>query len=475
MARRASIGALLAMAGCAGAPGAGEATAGETEMNWDRPVTPPGDAEAKASRDRCAYEAGALPAETQGNAYPSGEQIPIDHIVVLMQENRSFDHYFQMLPQRGQPEADVAPADFTNPGPEGAPVAIYHQTQPCFGGTDHSWDATHEQIGGGEMDGFVTSNEGKGDDVIDETLRGERALGYYDDTDLPFYYWLANEFALADRYFSSVPGPTWPNRMYLYAGSSYGRTVNVNFKPEATIFDHLVTRGVTFKVYFSDTGGLGDFLTGLLPDPETQRRPIAQYFADAKAGQLPAVAFVNATFDAPEAMATWEHPPSVPQLGQRFVAEVVSALMTSPNWSSSALFFAYDEHGGLFDHVAPPRACPPDAHAPELQPHDRPGKFDQLGVRVPMMVISPFARKHYVSHEVYDHTSILRFIEARFVLPALTARDANALAPWDMFDFSSPSFATPPQISLPEVDPGAIARCAQLYPEKPGVRHEPAQ
>lgn len=464
MARRARIGALVCLAACAVTTG--EQTAG-TEADWDRPVKPPSDAEAAEGRSRCKYEVGALPAETQGESYPSGEQIPIDHIVVLMQENRSFDHYFQMLPVRGQPEADVAPVHFSNPGPDGAPVSIYHQTQPCFGNTNHSWDAVHEQIAGGKMDGFVSTNEGKGDDVIDATLQGERAMGYYDEPDLPFYYWLANEFALGDRYFSAVPGPTWPNRMYLYAGSSYGRTVNVNFKPDATIFDHLVTRGVSFRVYFSDAGGLGNFLTGMLPEPATQRQPIARFFADAAAGQLPAVSFVNATFDAPESKATWEHPPSVAQLGQLFVARVVDALLKSPNWPRSALFFAYDEHGGLFDHVPPPAACPPDAHQPELQPHDQPGRFDHLGPRVPFIVVSPYAKKHHVSHEVYDHTSILRFIEARFVLPALTARDANALAPWDMFDFSAPAHAEPPQVTLPQVDPGAVTRCAELYPDKP--------
>ncbi|WAS92843.1 phospholipase C [Nannocystis punicea] len=460
MARRAGIGALVLMTACA--PGAGE-----QEADWDRKVKPPSDADAAEGRSSCKYEVGALPAETQGKSYPNGEQIPIDHIVVLMQENRSFDHYFQMLPVRGQPEAEVAPVNFSNPGPEGAPVAIYHQTQPCFGNTNHSWDAVHEQIGGGKMDGFVSTNEGKGDDVIDVTLRGERAMGYYDEPDLPFYYWLANEFALGDHYFSSVPGPTWPNRMYLYAGSSYGRTVNVNFKPDATIFDHLTTRGVSYRVYFSDEGGLGDFLTGMLPDSRTQRHPISQYFADAKAGQLPAVSFVNATFDAPESKATWEHPPSVSQLGQLFSAQVIDALLKSPNWPRSALFFAYDEHGGLFDHVPPPAACPPDAHTPELQPHDQSGRFDRLGPRVPFIVVSPYAKKHYVGHEVYDHTSILRFIEARFVLPALTARDANALAPWDMFDFSAPPHATPPAVTLPKVDAAAVARCAKLHPEKP--------
>lgn len=461
---------LVLVGGCASNPCPTESTDGETELDWDRPVKPPPDAEAAEKRAACAYEAGALPAETQGKSRPNGDAIPIDHIVVVMQENRSFDHYFQMLPQRGQPDADVAPANFSNPGPDGEPVPIFHQTEPCVANTAHSWEAVHEQIGGGAMDGFVSSNEGRGHQeghpVIDASLPGRRAMGYYDASELPFYYWLASEFALADRYFSAVPGPTWPNRLYLYAGSSYGRTFNVKVEPDATIFDHLARRGVEFKVYFSDTGGLGDFLTALLPDPGAQRRTIDEYFADAAAGTLPAVAFVNSTFASEEDSSTWEHAPAVVTVGQRFVAEVIDALARSPNWPRSALFLAFDEHGGLFDHVPPPPACAPDGHEPELQPHDPPGGFDQLGPRVPMIVVSPFAKKNYVSHVVYDHTSILRFIAARFVLPALTARDANAEAPWDMFDFSAPPHARAPVIDLPEVDPAAVKRCATAFPEK---------
>ncbi len=114
--------------------------------------------------------------------------------------------------------------------------------------------------------------------------------------------------------------------------------------------------------------------------------------------------------------------------------------MESPNWKRTALFFTYDEHGGFYDHVPPPKACPPDAIHPILEPKDAPGEFDRLGVRVPMIVISPYAKKHYVSHHVYDHTSILRFVQARFDLPALTARDAHARPPFEMFDFAQPAY-----------------------------------
>src|SRR5690606_26380105 len=138
------------------------------------------------------------------------------------------------------------------------------------------------------------------------------------------------------------------------------------------------------------------------------------------------------------------------------------ALTKSPVWARSALFLTYDEHGGLYDHVEPPPACPPDEHVVPLDDGTEPS-FDHYGIRVPFIVVSPYAKPHHVSHRVYDHTSILRFIEARFVMPAMTARDANAEAPWDMFDFSSPAFADPPAIAIPPVDQAKLDACRAIF------------
>src|SRR5262245_20371868 len=196
---------------------------------WNREVTPPSDGEAEEQRAACGYQAGALPAETQGASHPNGSDIPIDHILVVMMENRSFDHYFQKLPDYGQPDVDVAPPGFTNPDTQGMPVAPFHEERYCFVDTAHGWNAVHQQLGGGKMDGFIATNEMNHELPVNGTLdmlSGTRAMGYYDETDLPFYYWLANDFAIADRYFCSVVGPTWPNRMFLYAASSFGLTSN---------------------------------------------------------------------------------------------------------------------------------------------------------------------------------------------------------------------------------------------------------
>lgn len=437
---------------------------------WNRAVTPPTDGQAAAARQACQYAPGALPAETQGASYPSGSEIPIDHILVVMMENRSFDHYYQKLPEYyqdqglGEIEVDVAQPGFSNPDPGGVDVPIFHQENGCFVDTSHSWDGTDEQIGGGTMTGFVTSNEGEhelpmGADLT--MLAGNRAMGYYDASDLPFYYWLASEFAIADRYFCSLPGPTQPNRNYLYAATSFGQ-VNNTLPPAGVtaLIDYLELRQIDWKIYASASPGMAPFIDKV----ETilaHRVGIEQYFVDAEAGTLPQFAFVDPAIGlgTGEVDNNDEHPPAFEQLGQHFVAEVVQALVNSPQWSRSALFYTYDEHGGLYDHVEPPPACPPDDIAPILQSGQIDKALDHYGVRVPLVVVSPYAKKHHVSHEVYDHTSIVRFVEARFVMPALTRRDANALAPWDMFDFQSPPHLDPPAVSLPPIDQSKLDAC----------------
>jgi len=439
---------------------------------WNRDVVPPADTEAATSRDTCGYAAGALPAETQGASRPYGKEIPVDNIVVLMMENRSFDHYFQKLPESGQTDVDVAPENYTNPDANGMPVAPYHDTQYCLVDVNHEWTGTHEQINGGMMDGFFKTNDGwnelpAGAGMNEMYRAGNRALSYYTSEDIPFYHWLANEFAISDRYFSSVAGPTWPNRMYLYAGSSYGKVHNDVVTPDNTIFDYLEQRKVTWKVYFSTTPGFAIFIDKYLSlkgSLEGRFVPIADYFADAAAGTLPQVAFVDPGIAREGYDQNDEHPPAMPTPGEGFVATVVEALAKSPQWDKSAMFLTYDEHGGFYDHVTPPKACAPDDIAPVLKDGDVDAKFDTLGIRVPFYVISPFAKKHFVDHRTYDHTSIIRFIEARFQIPALTNRDANAEAPWEMFDFENPPHATPPTITLPPpVDQAKLDACKALF------------
>jgi len=363
-----------------------------------------------AARENCTFTAGALPAETLGDEIPRGDDIPIDHFVIMMQENRSFDHYFGRLPAAGHDDVDGLPAGAANPDANGNPVEVFHADQYCIRDVAHSWNSSHRQYNDGANDGFVTTND----------PAGERALGYLDEGDLPFYYGLAKTFAIGDRMFCSVLGPTFPNRFYFLAATSDGR-INNRLVPfmRASIFDRLDAAGITWKVYAPDLAFA--LLFGELP------RPLAEFYADAAAGTLPQVAYVDPSFGlSGEVEQNDEHPPSNPQLGQLFVESVYDAVRASPLWPRSAMILTYDEHGGFYDHVPPPGACIPDDVPPETDANDVQAAFDRYGFRVPLVVISPWARPGHVSHSTYDLTSVLRLLEARWNLPALTARDANA-------------------------------------------------
>jgi phospholipase C len=158
-----------------------------------------------------------------------------------------------------------------------------------------------------------------------------------------------------------------------------------------------------------------------------------------------------------------EGPSDLPGIGGQVVETIIRTLFASPSWKDTAVFITYDENGGLADHVPPAPACVPDSYSPhDTNGNPLPGAFDSTGFRVPFIVVSPYARAHYVSHTVHDHASITRFIEARFGLPALTARDANATPPMEVFDFANPPFETPPTISAhTTVPPMILSQCMQ--------------
>jgi len=459
---------LLAGFGCSSPDeGAPAPTVLPGPAEWNREVVPPSDGEADAKRTSCGYTAGMLPAETQGESRPYGADIPVDHVVILMMENRSFDHYFQKLPEYGQTDVEVAPEGYTNPDEAGNPVAPFRDTQYCFIDTNHEWSGTHDQINGGAMDGFFKTNDGWHELPAaggPEMLSGKRALGYYTSDDLPFYYWLASEFSIADHYHSSVAGPTWPNRMYLYAASSFGAVHNDFVTPDKTIFDYLEQRQVSWKVYVSTTPGAAIFVDQYLKySQEDHFVPIDMYFQDLENGTLPSVAFVDPGIAREGYAQNDEHPPAIAMIGEEFSATVVDALTKSSAWERSALFLTYDEHGGLFDHVVPPPACPPDELTPILKDGDTDARFDTLGLRVPLIVVSPYAKKHFVAHRTYDHTSIIRFLEARFQIPALTNRDANAEAPWEMFDFENVPHKEPPAVAIPTIDQAKVDACKAIF------------
>jgi phospholipase C len=411
--------------------------------------------ESRAQAPSCTFGPGALPADTLPPGGLHGDDIPIEHIVVIMQENRSYDHYFGRLRRKSGP-----PRGSSNPNPTGGdPIKPFHTHLYCeVDDLDHSWSGTHREVNGGAMDGFTTEN------VTVSDPKGQRAMGYYTRRDIPYYYKLYKKFAMGDRFFCSVLSQTFPNRYYLLAGTSFGEIRN-NIPdlggPEytaRTIFNLMdeASPPVSWKIYYSDLpfGAIFGYVrqqrlgNTYVMGTNDATNPL---LIDAANGTLPQVAYVDPAFTG-EAEND-EHPPTNMQKGQAFTAKIINAIMNGPNWENTVIFLTYDEHGGYYDHVPPPPACLPDATPPDLLPSDVPGAFDNYGVRIPMVAISPYSRRAFVSHTVYDHTSILRFIENRFDLPALTNRDANADPMLELFDFSKKTFATPPKLPAAVISP----------------------
>jgi phospholipase C len=435
----------------------------------------------------------------------------IKHVVVLMMENHSYDNYLGMLDGRGEGfrlGTDGEP-EVSNPGTGGESIRAYHLTS-----TDQhpqvplqDWHATHLQWDGGTCEGFVASTQ-KG-------LPGANAaisMGYWSEGDLPFYYGLARTFPLADHWFSSCLGPTFPNRRFLIAGTAHGLIDDLPFDlldhpPAGTIFDMLTRNGISWVNYHAVPGdkpgirryahhkrrmarrrllsvgrSFRDLTQGVQKDLQFTANvyPLGiarymlhvrgndQFFADADNGTLPAFSIVDPDFDA----YSEENPQDI-RKGESFAAEVINRVMRGKGWPHTLLIWVYDEHGGYHDHVAPPAAVPPDdvpgrsligsptrLHKllrPVLPGLVRnaenqtkgPHSYDRYGFRVPAVIVSPFARPDYVSSTVLDHTSVLKLLEEKWNLPPLTARDAAASSPLGALDLTGPpAFLDPP--SLPE-------------------------
>jgi phospholipase C len=373
-----------------------------------------------ADRKACTFAKGAHVEATLGLDAAARAKIPIKHLIIVTEENRSFDHYFGKLAKHGQPDAVGYPAGFTNPDLAGKTVTPHHLASTCLeADPPHQGKQMHAGWNSGKMNGFVKSAAVKGSN-------GHYVMGYYDNTDIPFYYWLANTFSIADHYFGSTLGGTWANRDYLYAGTSDGVTDTFSTKISVpTIFDSMEKAGVSWAVY-TDGGPRQDSIGWTKAHKGLAK--FSALLAALKDGTLPEVSFVD------PGTGQDEHPPADVQGGEAWGRKIYEAARNSPLWSSLAIVYTYDESGGLADHMPPPKAClaSPDQTA-----------FGRYGVRIPTIIISPWARPHYVSHGVHDHTSTLRLIELLHDLPALTGRDANADALLDMFDFECPSLTDP--------------------------------
>jgi phospholipase C len=365
----------------------------------------------------------------------------IDTMVFMLMENRSYDHFLGARALAGKGGDGLRP-DMANPDHAGGSVPIRAAAADpqglCVPSPPHSWDPARVQLDGGACDGFARAFQDSY-----PTSDGATAMTYLARADVPVLNALADAYTSCDRWFSSLLGPTLPNRMYWHAATSNGARNNSDvtkgaFKGVTTIYHRLDAAGVDWAYYYVDVPILafaqGLDLTGRL------RRLMNDFLDDAEAGKLPPVVYIDPGFASND-----DHPPHHPLLGQQLIAAVYQALATSPQWPRCQLVISYDEHGGFFDHVAPPTA--PDDRAAD--------GFGQLGFRVPGLVVGPYARAGHVSSVVRDHTSCLRHIEARHGLASLTMRDAAAADLSECTDtarLAGGAAAAPIQLPAVEID-----------------------
>jgi phospholipase C len=342
---------------------------------------------------------------------PPRDTSGVDHIVVVMMENRSFDHLFGW-----HPTADAQNQELSYPDPDNGDVIVpTQQLSPAdYTGCghpdpDHSWQAGRAQLNGGLMNGFLA---GENDAY---------AIGYYVEADRPFHSALAREFTTFDRFFSSILGGTFANRFFVHSAQTDRLENSLDLSTLPTIWDRLIEKGVSARYYFSDASFLWLWGARYLPISRTYE----QFLDDAEAGTLPSVSFVDPRFiDEATGTSGDDHPFADIRVGDAFLAEIFDAVASGPDWASTVLIVTYDEWGGFFDHVAPPRAVAPNTVDPDLV-----GGKALLGFRIPVVVASPFTRgdpaNPKVDSRVYDNTSILKLIEWRWNLRPLTARDAS--------------------------------------------------
>jgi phospholipase C len=420
------------------------------------------DATRREFLERTAYTAGmaglaaALPTSTilaeaaeaaaRSSGLPSPRNVPIDHFVVLMMENRSFDHYFGWVA-----EADgIQQQSFTDPAGQSVPTR--HFSTLGSGGMEykgcghpdpgHGWDSGRAQL----LGGFLA--DGSGND--------EFALTYFNGGELGFIHDAARAYTLYDRFFCSLLASTWPNRYYKWSAQSGGLKSN---DPPAgtlgnqweTIFDRGLAHGLSARYYASDL----PFSAVWGPRGATWTNPITRFYSDCAAGTLPNIAFVDPPFrdgGGGDGLSADEHPLGDVRLGQAFMADVVNAFVKSPNYRRGALFVLYDEWGGFFDHVTPPHVADDRASANLYD------DFGQMGFRTPALAVSPYARGpkersgFRVDHGLYGHESVLKLISYRFGLGDLTLRMAQARNiglsfDWQHADFEPPALPDPPEVA----------------------------
>jgi phospholipase C len=371
-----------------------------------------------------------MPALADSSQLGNQPTTPIQHLVVLLQENHSFDNYFGTYPgANGLPVGTKMPIDPSNPS--AGYVVPWHIGNSTITDLSHSSSTYAAQYDNGKMDAFVSALNARNQD-------GKLAMGYYDGTDIPYYWNLADNYVLFDSFFSSAKDGSFANHMYWVAGippvAPKGTKLSDVLANVPTIFDSLQAAGVSWKFYvqnydpnitYRTIGTSGNRSSQVIwvpllnfdrfiDDPALSSHivDLSQYFVDLQNGALPSVSYIIPS-------GASEHPPSNLMSGQRFVKNILQELMRSSAWESSAFMLAYDDWGGWFDHV-------------------NPIQVDQYGYgpRVPAILVSPYAKNHYIDHTILDFTSILKFIEQNWNIAPLATRDTNANNFLDAFNFN---------------------------------------
>jgi phospholipase C len=422
----------------------------------------------------------------------------IEHVVIFIQENRSFDHYFgSYRGVRGFSDQSLAfhqpdPANTAN-APIGTLLPLHLDTATtnaaCTHDIAHDWVSQHQSWNNGAMNGFVTARLPSNDAVL--------TMGYYTRADLPFYYSVADAFTLCDNYFCSVIGPSDSNRIYTVAasidpdgrnGGPLIQTLGLNRSSffgrltYTTMPEQLQARGISWKVYTSPDQNIlnGIFADNVLSyfknfqDPSSALHQNAfgpqfpvDFLADAVSGNLPQVSWVLVS------LVDSDHPPAPTVFGEITLSAILTALMSNASkWAKTMLFVTYDENGGFFDHV-PPVTAPPGTPGeyltvpavPDPTAAGSPAILGPIGLgfRVPMFVISPFSRGGFVSSDLFDHTSILRFLETRFgaEVPNLSAWRRAAVGDLtSACNFKAPNQSIPTLSPPLSVVPQVIQQCA---------------
>ena len=379
---------------------------------------------------------------------PAPASSGIEHVIVVTMENRSFDHFLGWLPNDVGQQAGLNFMD--NSGASHASYALSGDFTGCpHNDPDHTYTGSRVAYDSGKMDGFLL-----------DTANDIFSIGYYGEADIPFYAALARNYTTCDHYFASILGPTFPNRMFLYAGQTDRIDDSVSISSLPTIFDRLAAAGVSHNYYYSNVPYLTLWAVQYLGISKLH----SEFLAQAANGTLPAVSFVDPAYTIlDDGTGNDDHPHADIREGDLFLHDLFEAVASGPAWSSTVMIINFDEWGGFFEHVAPPRATAANSVDTDIVN----GKT-LLGFRLPVVIASPFSRGNaqnpLINSLVYDHTSVLKLIEWRWGLAPLTPRDGSS----DIGNLAYALNFSSPQTAVPTLPIPAVPAFAAPCPQNPG-------